>query len=261
MIVPSMTNLEVYNELAADLPKLKIRANSLMPKVVKGFRKERKFPAWKWEEYTHQESHNRYQICFYAPTMAHADNPDVTYLAFLEDDHQRFVIEWGHWVYHKQGSKEVLPARHIGYFSGHFFSRYRERIWKNKDISYNEILCRYFSRNILKIPLEINEDIQHNNKEYGELAQYAFKVSDGTCFIRSWSEGDESTIGQKDSNFVSVVFYLTFVNKEMMSETQINAIKKEGTKFITNYYKNLFKDAMKESLFYRLNTVFNKHMK
>ncbi len=39
MIVPSMTNLEVYNELVADLPKLKIRANTLMTKVVKEFRR------------------------------------------------------------------------------------------------------------------------------------------------------------------------------------------------------------------------------
>lgn len=46
MIVPSMTNLEVYNELVADLPKLKIRANTLMTKVVKEFRKVRRFSAW-----------------------------------------------------------------------------------------------------------------------------------------------------------------------------------------------------------------------
>ena len=252
MIVPSMSNLEICDALFADRPKLQIRAKSLIPKMAKHFKKERRFPAWKWAEYTHQQSHNRYLICFYAPTPAHADSPDVNFLAFLEEDRQRIVIQWGCWMYRKHGSMDAIATRYIGYFSGHFFSRYRERIWKNVDMSFNELLCRYFSRNIATIPLELNEDIQRNYKEYGELAKYAFQVPDGTCFIRHWNEGDEATIGEKDSNFISVVLYYTFVNGGMMSETQNKAILKEGTRYIRDYYKSLFEDAMKESFFRRL---------
>ena len=252
MIVPSMSHHEICDALFADREKLQIRAKALIPKMAKQFKKERKFPAWKWAEYTHQQSHNRYQICFYAPTLAHADNPDVKYLAFLEEDHQRIVVQWGCWMYRKHGSMDAIATRYIGYFSGHFFSRYRERIWKNVDMSFNELLCRYFSRNIATIPLELNEDIQRNYKEYGELAKYAFQVPDGTCFIRHWNEGDEATVGEKDSDFISVVLYYTFVNGGMMSETQNKAILKEGTRYIRDYYKSLFEDAMKESFFRRL---------
>ena len=254
MIVPSMSHLEICDALFADRPKLQIRAKALIPKMAKQFKKERKFPAWKWAEYTHQQSHNRYQICFYAPTLAHADNPDVKYLAFLEEDHQRIVVQWGCWMYRKHGSMEAIATRYIGYFSGHFFSRYRERIWKNVDMSFNELLCRYFSRNIATIPLELNEDIQRNYKEYGELAKYAFQVPDGTCFIRHWNEGDEATVGEKDSNFISVVLYYTFVNGGMMTDAQNEAIFREGTRYIRSYYKSLFEDAMKESFFHRLDT-------
>ena len=254
MIVPSMSHLEICDALFADRPKLQIRAKALIPKMAKQFKKERKFPAWKWAEYTHQQSHNRYQICFYAPTLAHADNPDVKYLAFLEEDHQRIVVQWGCWMYRKHGSIDAIATRYIGYFSGHFFSRYRERIWKNVDMSFNELLCRYFSRNIATIPLELNEDIQRNYKEYGELAKYAFQVPDGTCFIRHWNEGDEATVGEKDSNFISVVLYYTFVNGGMMTDAQNEAIFREGTRYIRSYYKSLFEDAMKESFFHRLNT-------
>ena len=254
MIVPSMSHLEICDALFADRPKLQIRAKSLIPKMAKQFKKERRFPAWKWVEYTHQQSHNRYQICFYAPTLAHADNPDVKYLAFLEEDHQRIVVQWGCWMYRKHGSMDAIATRYIGYFSGHFFSRYRERIWKNVDMSFNELLCRYFSRNIATIPLELNEDIQRNYKEYGELAKYAFQVPDGTCFIRHWNEGDEATVGEKDSNFISVVLYYTFVNGGMMTDAQNEAIFREGTRYIRSYYKSLFEDAMKESFFHRLNT-------
>ena len=248
-----MSNLEICDALFADRPKLQIKANSLIPKIAKQFKKERKFPAWKWEEYTHQQSHNRYLICFYAATSAQADKPDVKFLAFMEEGRQRIVVQWGCWLYHKPGSLDDIATRYIGFFSGHFFSRYRERIWKNIDISFNELLCRYFSRNIATIPLELNEDIQRNYKEYGELAKYAFQVPDGTCFIRHWNEGDETTVGQKDSDFISVVLYYTFVNGGMMTETQNKAILKEGTRYIRDYYKSLFEDALKETFFRRLN--------
>ena len=248
-----MSNLEICDALFADRPKLQIKANSLIPKMAKQFKKEQKFPAWKWAEYTHRQSHNRYLICFYAPTPAQADRPDINFLAFMEEDRQRIVIQWGCWLYRKHGSLDNIATRYIGYFSGHFFSRYRERIWKNIDISFNELLCRYFSRNIATIPLELNEDIQRNYKEYGELAKYAFQVPDGTCFIRHWNEGDETTVGQKDSDFISVVLYYTFVNGGMMTETQNKAILKEGTRYIRDYYKSLFEDALKETFFRRLN--------
>ena len=120
-----MSNLEICDALFADRPKLQIRAKSLIPKMAKQFKKERRFPAWKWAEYTHQQSHNRYLICFYAPTLAHADNPDVKYLAFLEEDHQRIVVQWGCWMYRKHGSIDAIATRYIGYFSGHFFSAFR----------------------------------------------------------------------------------------------------------------------------------------
>lgn len=254
MIVPSMSHKEICDALFSDLPKLKIRTNTLVPKIAKQFKKEGKFPAWKWSEYTHQESRNRYQICFYAPTPAHAEHPIVDYVAFLEEDRQRIVVQWGCWMYRKHGSLDAIATRYVGYFSGHFFSRYRERIWKDANITFNELICRYFSRNVATIPLELNENIQRNYKEYGELAKYAFQVPDGTCFIRHWNEGDESTVGEKDSDFVSVVLYYTFVNGGMMSDDQNKAIFKEGTRYIRNYYKSLFEDAMKEALFRRLNT-------
>ena len=261
MIVPSMSNLEIFDALFADREKLQIKAKSLIPKMAKQFKKEGKFPAWRWEEYTHQKSHNRYLICFYAPTLSKSDNPEIHFLAFMDEDRQRIVIQWGCWIYQIHGSMEAIATRYIGYFSGHFFSRYRERIWKDVEITYNELLCRYFSRNISTVPIKLNKDIQRNYKEYGELAQYAFEVPEGTCFIRQWNEGDESTIGEKDSDFISVVLYYTFVNRGMMSETQNEAIKKESTRYIRDYYKSLFEDAMKEAFVRRLNTQSQKHLK
>ena len=248
-----MTNLEICDALYADQEKLVIRANTLMPKISKQFKRDNKFPTWRWAEYTHQESHNRYLITFYAPSLEFADKPEIHSVAFMEADGQQIVVHCGRWMYRKRGSTEIYQTRYVGYYSGHFFSRYRERIWKGTSITRNELICRYFSRNIATIPLELNQNIQRNYKEYGELAKYAFEVPDGTCFIRHWNEGDETTIGQENCNFISVVLYCTFVNRGMMSKSQNKAIFKEGARFIRNYYKGLFEDAMKETFFRKLN--------
>lgn len=254
MIVPSMSNLEICDALFADRPKLIIRANMLIPKIAKQFKKEQRFPSWKLEEYTHQESRNRYLISFYAQTLAEAEHPKIDYIAFMEEDHQKIVIQWGCWLYRRKGNTESIATRYVGYYSGHFFSRFKERIWDHVNLSYNDLLCRYFSRNSCAIPLELNEDIQRNFKEYGKLAQYAFRVPDGTCFIRHWNEGDETTIGQKDGNFVSVVLYYTFVNSGLMSETQKQAINKEEARYLRHYYQSLLDDAMTEAFFRRISS-------
>lgn len=258
MIVPSMSNLEICNALFADLPKLKIRINTILPKIVKQLNREKKFPAWKWDEYIHQESKNRYLISFYAPSIIKANKPSVNYLAFMNDGNQTVVIQWGCWMYRKRDSLDLIATRYVGYYSGHFFSRYRERFWHNSEMSNNELICRYFSRNILTVPIELNKDIQYNCEKYGEFAKYAFQVPDGTCFVRFWNEGDETTIEKRDSNFISVVMFITFVDSGTMKPSQNKAIFKEGTRYINNYYKNLFEEAMRETFFKHLNTQINE---
>ena len=120
-------------------------------------------------------------------------------------------------------------------------------------MTFNELVSRYFSRNIDTIPLELNENIQRKYKKYGELARYAFKVPEGICFIRHWNEGDLSTIGHENSNFISIVLYYTFVNEGMMSETQTKAIHNEKTRYLREYYNNLLDDVIKEAFPLTLN--------
>ena len=111
MIVPSMTNLEVYNELVTDLPKLKIRSNTLMAKVVKAFRKMHRFPAWQCYEYTHQESRNKYLISFYAASIKQAEKPAVDYMGVTSDSAGRVIIKWETWLYRKDDTADFIGTR------------------------------------------------------------------------------------------------------------------------------------------------------
>ena len=47
----------------------------------------------------------------------------------------------------------------------------------------------------------------------------------------------------------------------MMTDTQNNAIKKEGTRYVANYYKSLVEDVMKEAFFRRLTEQNLKDLK
>lgn len=51
MILTSMTYKEMYDHLAADLPKIQFKMNMLFSKAVKIFRKTVRFPAWQLYDY------------------------------------------------------------------------------------------------------------------------------------------------------------------------------------------------------------------
>ena len=261
MIVPSMSNLEIWKAISSDREKINIKIDSLLPKIVKAMKKERKFPAFKWEEYEHQGSKNKYLIGFGALSAEQADRPSTKVLTFLHEENQKMVVAWGYWPYRKFGSQDRYYVPYIGYYSGHFFSRYRERIWNDSVMSYNELLCRYFFRNQVTVPIELNKDIQKKYQEYGEFSEYAFQVHDGTCFLKQWSEGDELNIGKEDSDRIAVAVYYTFVNNTMMTETQNKAIIKEGTKYMSNYYRNLLNDAMTETFIRQQSINSEKYIK
>lgn len=247
MIVPSMTNLEICDALFADKSKLNIKREQLRPRIVKLFKKRDIFPAWHYEEYIHQESHNRFLITFYAATRQNVENPDTGFIAFLDVGGERVVIKWGTWMYRRSGSNEQIATRTIAYYRRHFFDRYRERIWSNADIPYYELLCRFFSRNRVTIPIEMNEDIKRGYLDYGDYALFSFKVSDGICYIRSWNEGDIKTVSRRDSNFISVVEYVTFVDHETMTDKQNHAIDKAAQEYMDCYYRSLFQDMKSNS--------------
>ena len=243
-----MSKLEMCDALFDDLPEIKQRIEYLKPRMVKKFKKDNVFPNWKWEEFIHPNSKNIHLLSFSASSSAQAESPDFNYGTFINDGGEKIVIQWGCWHFRPKGSLTAIATRYIGFFSQHFFSRYRERIWENASIPYNELIARYFSRNIETTPILLNDDINRNYNEYGELAKYAFKVPEGTCFIRFWNEGDIASIGNDNCDFISVVLYFTFISNNMMEGTQLKAIYKEELKYIDDYYRNLFNDLLGDAI-------------
>lgn len=77
MLLPTMTYKEMYDNLSKDLKKVKIREDYFLPKAIKEFKKERRFPAWRQYEYTVPASQNKYIIFFYVESRAFIEKPEI----------------------------------------------------------------------------------------------------------------------------------------------------------------------------------------
>lgn len=236
----------MYDNLAADYKKVKIKQNYLLPKAVKTFRKETKFPAWQWFEYKIPATNNSYIIYFYAKNRDCIEKPEVDFFCILFHKNQRFAIQWSMIPYQHTPDSEVIALRQIHIYTSHFLSRYNERFLKNNKLQSNDVACRYFSRNNIhkfQVPIEINENINRKFKEYGELCKQGIRVEDGLCLILSGVQGESPEDGKEDKINAMFLFYKTFLSASELSNEQKNAIDKEciesWRRGIELYKKNL----------------------
>lgn len=230
MLIPTMTNKEIYDNIAKDYHnKIKIKQDFLRSKAIREFKKELKFPAWRWYEYTIPESNNKYIIFFYAESRAVMEKPHVDFYAVVYDSKGRYIIQAYPTGYRHTEESPFQLIRQVSIYSRHFFERYNERIWKDKTIDSNEIVCRYLTRNKIGMPIEMNEQINRRLEAYGDSAKYGYRVRDGFCFARSGIDGVMSEDGDRSKDKVEsmLVQYATFMNETDMSDTQLTAINRE----------------------------------
>jgi len=224
-----MTSKEMYDNLAADLQKIRIKQSYLLPKAVKKFRKEAKFPAWEWFEYKIPATNNSYIIYFYAENRYCIEKPKVDFFCVLFEK-ERYVIKWNAIPYQHTPDSEVMALRQIHAYTSHFLSRYNERCLKNKNLTSNEVACRYFSRNDMDkipVPIKINEDIIRRCEKYGELCKQGFRVEDGLCLMQAGVQGEFGEDEKKNRVDAMLLLYKTFLSASELSAEQKNAIDKE----------------------------------
>lgn len=245
MITPSMTYKEMYDHLAKDLKKVEYRKEYYLPKAIKEFRKARKFPVWKWYEYKVPSTNNTYVIFFWADNPSFVEHPKSDYYVDVFFDRQRFVVKWGASGYQHTPNSPMQLIRQIHAYTSHFLHRYNERFLRDNTLSSNDIACRYFSRNDIAMPIEINDDINKNIVEYGEGAKQGFRVRDGVCFTRTGLEGKFHRDEERDRDQVDAmaIVYTTFMSEYKMTDEQRSAIEKEHWE---KWYES-FMDFMKEA--------------
>lgn len=230
MLLPTMTYKEMYDHLGKDLEKVKIRENYFLPKAIKDFKKERRFPACRWYEYTVPESRNKYIIFYYAESWAVINQPKVGSFCIVYDDKcNRYVVKWGARVYKHHKDSPLSLIREIQVYTPHFFNRYKERGLKDMSLCINDVVCIYLSRNGEGVPIKMSEEINRRLDKYGRGAKYGYRVRDGFCFVSSDLQISRSVDGDshKDKHEAIYVVYKTFMNESNMKENQLLAIDQE----------------------------------
>ena len=257
MLLPTMTYKEMYDHLGEDLKKVKIREDYFLPKAIKEFKKERRFPACKWYEYTVPESKNKYIIFYYAEHWKVIDNPKVGSFCIVYDDkNNRYVIKWGARLYKQTKDSKLDIIREIQVYTSHFFSRYKERGLKDKSIGINEVVGMYLSRNRECVPITMTKEINRRLEKYGSGAKYGYRVRDGFCFASSnvqVSRNVDSDIS-KDKHEALYVVYKTFMNESDMKDNQLIAIDQEHT----DVWQQTIEDFYNESEDGKLEFVLEK---
>lgn len=256
MLLPTMTYKEMYDHLANDLKKVQIKEEYLRPKAVREFKNERKFPSWRWYEYTIPATNNKYIIFFYAENRMYIEKPLVDYFSIVFDGKKRFVLQWLAAGYKHTQESPLSLIRQIHAYSSHFLERYNERILKDKSLNANDIACRYLSRNKVGMPIAMNEEINKRLAKYGEGAKYGYRVRDGFCFARTAVEGVLSEDGDRDKDKIDamLVLYTTFMNESDMKDTQLSAIDKEHYITWLRWVKDFQKEAKDGTITLTLET-------
>ena len=155
-----------------------------------------------------------------------AEKPDVNSFCELFDNNKRFIIKWGISPYqHCKNSKHIyLPQIHA--YPSHFFQRYKERCLKDKTLSTNDVICRYFARNDKDFfPIKITNEINNNIEKYGIAGEIGCIVTDGFCFTQSKLEGTPGENRVDDKIDAMLLIYATFISKNEMGKNQYEAIK------------------------------------
>lgn len=257
MLLPTMTYKQMYDHLGEDLKKVKIREDYYLPKAIKELKKERRFPACKWYEYTVPESKNKYIIFYYAEHWKVIDHPKVGSFCIVYDDkNNRYVIKWGARLYKQTKDSKLDIIREIQVYTPHFFSRYKERGLKDTSIGINEVVGIYLSRNRECVPITMTKEINRCLEKYGPGAKYGYRVRDGFCFASSnvqVSRNVDSDIS-KDKHEALYVVYKTFMNESDMKDNQLIAIDQEHT----DVWQQTIEDFYNESEDGKLKFVLEK---
>lgn len=218
MIVANMSLHEVYDTLMDEMQKLDWKRDALLPKAVKEMNRQMSFQSYVMYDYKLPSSNNQYIIYFY---REYPFGPVLSaYLCVMYDDSKRFIIKWTDWR---------KPAIHV--FTSHFLQRYKERFLKLPDLTANEAVVRFLTRNQDLKPMAIDERINKHVKKYGEFAGEGFLANDGFCFKLS---GIEHQTGKAP---VEISFFTTFMPLSDMSKSQQEAIFEECMRDIDNLKK------------------------
>lgn len=250
MITTDMQFKDIYDSIIADKEKLDIRKLYFLPKAIRSFKKETKFPAYQLYDYVVPKTQNKYIILFCAENRKAIENPKVRSLCIVYSGNKKYFINCMAGAHKLTPDSPLKLVRQLHVYTKHFLERYNERFLKCQALSEDEIACRFIFRNGDSLmPIILNEKINRNIKKYGGAGERGFKVRDGLCFLQSACEGRITEDGDRSNDRIDAIcfIYATFMNKDEMAKEQLEGISEEHLERWTKsleYFENEAKDGV-----------------
>jgi len=208
MTVPTMTPVEIYNEINKDVPKLLRFEARTIHEFGRPAMKSSKYPFVRDYVYTSRETgleyHYRY-ICW-----AHKFWKNPWYFAYI-----RYSHEGGTTVVrlHTYIDRPLL----INIYTPHFFQRYNERVLKDTSATSVEVIQTFLHNNITDL------DVDEEDGPVIRHSEMYFQDDDANYFAAIALEGMMICESRKDEP--NIVISNTFVSLNMLvQEQRLNAM-------------------------------------
>lgn len=224
----------VFKTLEDEKPKILYALEKYERRAYKDFLQTKRFPFVWCDTYTVPSSHNTYLIWYYADNKKTAAVRTYNGTALMLDDSKGNKLFYLRRTFSEvdDDARRIPETKYVLHmYTGHFFSRYRDRFDVKSVYKGNEIPALFFGRNVLCEAKLYEDMVVKRADKYKDCAVY--QVRDGITF------GSETTFNVGSREVLSIVFK-TFVSFDMLKEQQKDHVMNSD---LLNAYADMIRDV------------------
>lgn len=214
MILSTDNYQRIYEQMLDERERVRYHLQKNAKKMDKLLRSARTVPVWYCETLTMPKTSNTYLLYYYALNRGEVVSGSYWKGAPLlvnDENGHRVAIMFRKMKECRVGTNKEVPYESLQVYSGHFFSRYRERMNFPSNMTTNEVVTSFFGRNEgYFAKLDYDQFVLEQNRHKGNRA---FGVDDGVTLA-------EETI--LDSG-VRVFKHKTFLSRRELKSSQERA--------------------------------------
>ena len=220
MILSTDNYQRIYEQLRDEREAVRYHLRKNEKYMEKRMRSARTVPVWCCDTITMPKTGNTYLLYYYALTWNEIRGGTCWSGAPLlvnDENGHRVAIMLRHMMERDTETKEEIPYDTLQVYSGHFFSRYRERMGLSDKLSTNEVITAYFGRNEgYFAELDYEKIVLEKNRHKGNSA---FGIDDGVTLAE---------VTRLDGGLV-VFKHNTFLSRRELKDNQYDATPSKDT--------------------------------
>lgn len=214
MILSTDNYKRIYEQLLDEQVKVHYYLQKNANKMNKQLRSAKSIPVWYCETITMPKTNNTYLLYYYAATKGEVITGSCwsgAPLLINDENGHRVAVMLRKMTESDPRAKTETKYMSLQVYSGHFFSRYRERMNLSASLSSNDVITAYFGRNEGYFSeLDYDKIVLEKNRHKGNSA---FGIDDGVTLAE---------VTRLDGGLV-VFKHNTFLSRSELKDSQEEA--------------------------------------